>query len=103
MKHQEQIEAYWSDPARERELVGAIARLVNVKSVKGDPEPGKPFGPGPAAALDEALALCRELGFSTSDYDHYVGLADLNDKEIRLHILGHMDVVGEGSGCDTDP
>ena len=37
MKHQEQIEAYWSDPARERELVGAIARLVNVKSVKGDP------------------------------------------------------------------
>ena len=103
MKHQEQIEAYWSDPARERELVGAIARLVNVKSVKGDPEPGKPFGPGPAAALDEALALCRELGFSTSDYDHYVGLADLNDKEIRLHILGHLDVVGEGSGWDTDP
>lgn len=103
MKHQEQIEAYWSDPARERELVGAIARLVNVKSVKGDPEPGKPFGPGPAAALDEALALCRELGFSTSDYDHYVGLADLNDKETRLHILGHLDVVGEGSGWDTDP
>ncbi len=63
------------------ELVGAIARLVNVKERKGGPEPGKPFGPGPAAALDEALALCRELGFSTSDYDHYVGLADLNYKE----------------------
>ena len=103
MKHQEQIEAYWSDPARERELVGAIARLVNVKSVKGDPEPGKPFGPGPAAALDEALALCRELGISTSDYAHNGGLADLNDKETRLHILGHLDVVGEGSGWDTDP
>ena len=67
MKHQEQIEAYWSDPARERELVGAIARLVNVKSVKGDPEPGKPFGPGPAAALDEALALCRELKKRTDE------------------------------------
>lgn len=101
--YQEQIEAYWNDPARERELVAAISRLVAVKSVKGDAQPGKPFGPGPAAALDEGLALCRELGFSVTDYDHYVGLADLNDKDTRLHILGHLDVVGEGSGWSTDP
>ena len=52
--YQEKIEAYWSDPARERELVAAISRLVAVKSVKGEAEPGKPFGAGPAAALDEA-------------------------------------------------
>ena len=101
--YQEKIEAYWSDPARERELVSAISRLVAVKSVKGEAEPGKPFGAGPAAALDEALKLCAELGFTTTDYDHYVGLADLNDKETRLHILGHLDVVGEGSGWSTDP
>lgn len=101
--YQEKIEAYWSDPARERELVAAISRLVAVKSVKGEAEPGKPFGAGPAAALDEALKLCAELGFTTTDYDHYVGLADLNDKETRLHILGHLDVVGEGSGWSTDP
>ena len=56
MQYQQQIEAYWSDPARERELVSAISRLVSVKSVKGPAEPGKPYGPGPAAALDEALA-----------------------------------------------
>lgn len=101
--YQDKIEAYWNDPARERELVRVIARLVGVKSVKGEAEPGKPFGPGPAAALDEALALCRELGFATRDYDHYVGLADLNEKETQLHILGHLDVVGEGKGWDTDP
>ena len=101
--YQEKIEAYWNDPARERELVAAISRLVAVKSVKGEAEPGKPFGPGPAAALDEALKLCAELGFTTTDYDHYVGLADLNDQETRLHILGHLDVVGEGSGWSTDP
>ena len=101
--YQEKIEAYWSDPDRERELVAAISRLVAVKSVKGEAEPGKPFGAGPAAALDEALKLCAELGFTTTDYDHYVGLADLNDKETRLHILGHLDVVGEGSGWSTDP
>ena len=101
--YQEKIEAYWSDPDRERELVAAISRLVAVKSVKGEAEPGKPFGAGPAAALDEALKLCAELGFTTTDYDGYVGLCDLNDKETRLHILGHLDVVGEGSGWSTDP
>lgn len=101
--YQDKIMAYWKDPARERELVDTIARLVGVKSVKGEAEPGKPFGPGPAAALDEALALCRELGFTVADYDHYVGLVDLNDKETYLHILGHLDVVGEGTGWDTDP
>lgn len=101
--YQDKIEAYWNDPQRERELVAAISRLVAVKSVKGETEPGKPFGPGPATALDEALALCRELGFAVSDYDHYVGLCDLNGLDTRLHILGHLDVVGEGSGWSTDP
>ena len=103
MNYQDKIEAYWNDPARERELVALIARLVAVKSVKGEAEPGKPFGPGPYAALEEALRACTELGFATEDYDHYVGLCDLNDKATRLHILGHLDVVGEGKGWDTDP
>ena len=101
--YQEQINAYWSDPARREELVSVLSRLVAVKSVKGEAAPGAPFGPGPAAALDEALSLCRELGFSAQSYDGYVGLCDLNGEETRLHILGHLDVVGEGSGWSTDP
>ena len=101
--YQDKINAYFDNPAVQRELVGAIARLVSVKSVKGEAQEGAPFGPGPRAALDEALKLCSELGFETRDYDHYVGLADLNDRETQLHILGHLDVVGEGSGWDTDP
>lgn len=101
--YQEKIEAYWADPARERELVDIISRLVAKKSVRGDAAPGMPFGPGPAAALDEALAICRELGFATETAEGYVGTADLNGKETRLHILAHLDVVGEGKGWDTDP
>lgn len=99
----DRISAYFDDPHTRKELVAAISRLVGVKSVKGEATDGAPFGPGPRAALDEALALCSELGFATRDYDHYVGLADLNDKEIQLHILGHLDVVGEGKGWNTDP
>ena len=63
-----------------------------------------PFGPGPAAALAEGLKLAEELGFATRNYDNYVGTADLNDKETALHILCHLDVVGEGTGWTvTEP
>ncbi len=103
MDIKERIDSYFDDPGTRARLIAAISRLVAVKSVKGEPAPDAPFGPGPRAALDEALKLCTELGFATRDYDHYVGLVDLNDKETQLHILGHLDVVPEGTGWDTDP
>lgn len=103
MELKERIDGYFNDPARRRELVEAVSRLVAVKSVKGEPAPGAPFGPGPKAALEEALKLCGEMGFSTRNYDDHVGLADLSQKPTQLHILGHLDVVGEGTGWDTDP
>ena len=100
----DKINAYFDDPARRQQLIDMISRLVAVKSVKGEAAEGAPFGPGPRAALDEGLKLCAEMGFKTRDYDHYVGLVDLNDKpDMQLHILGHLDVVGEGTGWDTDP
>jgi succinyl-diaminopimelate desuccinylase len=103
MSVKEQIDLYFNDPARRTELVEAVSRLVGVKSVRGEAAPGAPFGPGPKAALEEALALCGELGFAVQNYDGYVGLCDLNDRETQLHILGHLDVVGEGTGWATDP
>ena len=95
--YKEQISAYFDDPARRAELVAAVSRLVGVKSVREAPVPGAPFGPGPRAALDEALKLCSELGFATRDYDHYVGLADLNDKPTQLHLLGHLKELFRGN------
>lgn len=103
MDPEARIDGYFNDPTVQRELIAAVSRLVGVKSVKGDPAPDAPFGPGPKAALEEALKLCGELGFQTRNYDNYVGLADLNDCPTQLHILGHLDVVGEGTGWNTDP
>ena len=103
MSVKEQIDRYFDDPARRAELVEAVTRLVGVKSVRGEPSADAPFGPGPKAALEEALKLCGELGFATRNYDNYVGLCDLNDSPTQLHVLGHLDVVGEGTGWDTDP
>ena len=96
--YQDQINAYFDDPARRRQLVEAISRLVRIRSVREEAQPGMPFGPGPAAALAEGLKLAEELGFSVKNYDNYVGAVDFNDQETQLHILCHLDVVGEGTG-----
>ena len=96
--YQDKINAYFDDPARRQQLVEAISRLVRIRSVREEAQPGMPFGPGPAAALAEGLRLAQELGFSTKNYDNYVGAVDFNDQETQLHILCHLDVVGEGTG-----
>ena len=102
--YEQQIHAYFDDPARRKQLVEAVSRLVRVRSVREKPQPGMPFGPGPAAALKEALALAGELGFATKNYENYVGAVDLNDRDTALHILCHLDVVGEGTGWTvTEP
>ena len=102
--YEEQINAYFDDPSAEAALVEAVSRLVRIRSVREPAQPGKPFGAGPAEALAEALTLAGELGFGTRNYENYVGTADLNDQETLVHILGHLDVVGEGTGWTvTDP
>ena len=92
----EQIEAYFSD--KEKLLVEAVSRLVSIDSVEGDGAPGAPFGPGPAAALEEALTIAKEWGLAAENHEGYVGTASLNDGEDALHILGHLDVVAPGEG-----
>ncbi len=96
MTNKDKIDAYFC--GREDEFVRAISRLVAIRSVAGEAEPGAPFGPGPAEALKEALALACEWGFETENIDGYVGAADISRKETALHIPVHLDVVGEGGG-----
>ena len=103
MNYQQQIESWFA--GKEPLLLEGISRLVSIRSVRGEPAPGAPFGPGPAAALTEALALAGEWGLKDpADHEGYVGTADLNDNETALHILGHLDVVNEGEGWTvTEP
>ena len=91
------VEAHRDDYIRD------VSRLVAIRSVSGEPEEGKPFGAGPAAALEEAMKICREKGFRVTDHEGYVMTADLCAEERALDILAHLDVVGEGEGWDTDP
>lgn len=96
MTTKQRIDEYFA--GKEDQLVQSVSRLVRIESTLGEAQPGMPFGPGPAAALEEALALAGELGLHGENLEGYVGVVDLNEKETALHILGHLDVVDAGEG-----
>lgn len=92
----------WFEEQREQ-LIADVGRLVRVKSVRSEAVPGKPYGEGPAAALDEAAAILKEKRFTVENHDNHVITADLNGGEPQLGILAHLDTVAVGSGWTTDP
>ena len=87
------------------EMVRDLASLVAIPSVKGEPQEGKPFGEGPAAALDAMLELARTYGFHTQNHEGYVGTIDIDPSlPTTLGILCHLDVVPAGkSGWKSLP
>ena len=70
--YKEQIEAYFD--VHKDEMVKDIMNMVSIRSVEEAAQPGKPFGEGPAAALDAALKLAEKHGFENiRNFDNYVG------------------------------
>lgn len=94
------IEAQW--PA----LLDDAARLIAIDSSL-DAEhaaPGAPFGPGPRAVLDEALAIAARMGLEPHDGEGFAGYADLpGESGQQLAVIGHVDVVPAGEGWTRPP
>lgn len=102
--YESKIRTWFAD--HREEYLADLAQLVAIPSDKSTPLPGKPFGEGPAAALDCALALAAKYGLSARNVDGYVGLVDLipGAADRELEILAHLDVVPAGEGWTvTDP
>lgn len=85
------------------ELIASLQESVRIKSVEEAAKPGMPFGEGPAKALEHFLSVGEKLGFEVKNFDNYVGHIDFGSGEEMLGILGHVDVVPEGTGWDYDP
>jgi succinyl-diaminopimelate desuccinylase len=85
------------------DLIKSVQKLVQIKSVKGEKKPFCPFGEGPAKALAEALRIGQNLGFKTKNINNYVGYVEYGTGEKMIAILGHLDVVPEGTGWDFPP
>lgn len=86
-----------------QELVDTVIRLVNKKSVKGAPEPGKPFGADCAAALAEGMKICEENGMSAVNRENYVAEASWGQGDKEIGFIAHLDVVPAGDGWQSDP
>ncbi len=99
-----QVDAYvdevWED------VVADIASLVAHPSVadEGDGTPGAPFGPAVRAALDCGLGIAEKLGYTVSEDDGFIGIADIpGETDTQVATIGHLDVVPAGPGWNTDP
>ncbi len=86
-----------------KEMLADIASLISIPSVCGEAQGGAPFGKYPKEALLSALALCEKYGFKTKCIENAIGYADMNDGELELGILAHMDVVPAADGWESDP
>ncbi|MFA6746889.1 MAG: dipeptidase PepV [Aminobacterium sp.] len=85
------------------DLISAIQESVRIPSVAGTPEKDAPFGQEVKRALDHALNLAGSMGFRTKNVDNMAGYAEWGDGEEIVAVLGHLDVVPEGSGWTYAP
>lgn len=92
----QQLSAYFE--AHRQEMIEDISALVRIQSDRQPPIEGKPYGEGPAAALDKALEIAGNMGFLTQNHDYYVGTIDFQQGDTQLDILAHLDVVPVGDG-----
>ena len=97
----EAIHRYFEEHTED--LIKDIAALVAVESDRGPALPGKPFGEGPAEALDLAEKMIGAAGFTAVNHDNYVVTGDMNGKETKLSILAHLDIVPVGTGWTRPP
>ena len=89
--------------ALSEEMLDKLGKLVAVDSQLGTPSEGKPFGEGPAEALEIGLEIARELGFKTVNLDNYCGYAEMGEGEEIVGIAGHLDIVPVGGDWTYDP
>ena len=102
--YQNQIKEYIL--AHREEFLADLAKLVAVDSVRGEELPGKPYGEGPAKALDMFLELASSYGFHTENWDYRVGFASFGSETEgrKLDITAHLDIVPVGEGWTmTEP
>ncbi|TDM23842.1 dipeptidase PepV [Macrococcoides canis] len=89
----------------EDKIIEDLTGLLNIRSVRDDSlaDSEHPVGPGPREALDYMYTLAQRDGFNTHDVDHIAGRIEAGKGDEIFGILGHVDVVPEGSGWDTEP
>nr|WP_315020269.1 dipeptidase PepV [uncultured Aminipila sp.] len=97
------------------EMIKTVQELVAIKSIEDKPVTDAPFGKGVAEAFQYMLKKAESEGFDTENVDNYGGHIEfggylLDDEgkitgtsEEVMGIIGHLDVVPEGTGWEYEP
>lgn len=87
----------------EQEMIEDLAQLVKIRSVS-EPNERYAMGDGCARCAEKAMEIGRKWGLEAQNHDYYcVSLLMKGDGKTELGILGHLDVVPEGTGWSFDP
>jgi succinyl-diaminopimelate desuccinylase len=101
LDHLEEICAYLNQHADE---IGAdLQRLVEIPSVKSEPEKDMPFGRECARALETALNIAKEKGLETENCENWYGLVHWGSGLRHIGIFSHLDVVSAGDAWIYEP
>ncbi len=83
----------WVDRHSE-EMLEDLKTLVRIRSVKGKPQAGRPYGLECFRAIIAMKRLMERYGIRATEYENYCVAGDLDAKgEKKLDILAHLDVV----------
>ena len=86
------------------QLLQTLQELIAIKSVAEDTEGEMPFGEGVQKAFSYMLETAKKEGFPVKNTDNYGGHIELKGESDRvMGIVGHLDVVPEGSGWEEEP
>lgn len=86
-----------------QEMLDTLRELLKIESVEGPAQPGMPFGPGPAQALEYVLNLAAAHGLTVENVDGYAGHVEYGPGEEYVAVLSHLDVVPAGDGWKYPP
>ena len=85
-------------------IVRDMKAVIDIDSVRGEPDTGAPYGAGVRKALDTAKAIAAGMGLAVDECDGFMGWAEIpGDSEKQLATIAHLDVVPAGNGWDSDP
>lgn len=81
-----------------------LAKIIAIKSQKGNAEKNAPFGVGPRKVLDVMANLIKKYGFEAKIVNNAMVYAQWgNDDQNYLGVIDHLDVVPAGDKWDSDP
>lgn len=85
------------------EMLFHFKQLLRIDSVRGERQPGAPFGEGNRKALDYVLELSRAFGLETVNLDYYIGYSEYGQGQDYICSVAHLDVVPPGDGWSFPP